>query len=209
MRRVPRVAVVGQAAVLRHGVALQLRLRGFGVPDEPATLGDVGAGVELVVVVPPVTLDAAQLHAVRARRVHVVVLCGTCPEHPQPGLCPAVPQQGAGLPGRLSTLTLDAGLDAGTLAAHLRQLLHHGSAARPPAPMLVEQPWRRLTETEDAVLGLLAQGYSNTGIAVVLCLSTKTVEGAVTALFDKLGLDRDDPARNRRVTAALAWAGAD
>ena len=91
-----------------------------------------------------------------------------------------------------------AGLsDVDVLLEHLVQLCEgpsRRSACRTP-----------LTSTERAVHALLGQGYSNAGIADLLQLSPKTVEGCVSAVFAKLDLPRDDPARNRRVAAALRW----
>jgi DNA-binding NarL/FixJ family response regulator len=65
-------------------------------------------------------------------------------------------------------------------------------------------PLHQLTERERAVLTLMAEGRSNTGIAGRLYLSPKTVERNVAAVFDKLGLppDSDD---NRRVLAVVAY----
>jgi DNA-binding NarL/FixJ family response regulator len=68
----------------------------------------------------------------------------------------------------------------------------------------IRDPLRELTERERAVLTLMAEGRSNTGIAARLYLSPKTVERNVAAVFDKLGLppDSDD---NRRVLAVIAY----
>ena len=65
-------------------------------------------------------------------------------------------------------------------------------------------PLHQLTERERAVLTLMAEGRSNTGIAARLYLSPKTVERNVATVFDKLGLppDSDD---NRRVLAVVAY----
>jgi DNA-binding NarL/FixJ family response regulator len=65
-------------------------------------------------------------------------------------------------------------------------------------------PLRELSERERAVLTLMAEGRSNTGIAARLYLSPKTVERNVAAVFGKLGLppDNDD---NRRVLAVIAY----
>lgn len=61
------------------------------------------------------------------------------------------------------------------------------------------------TQAELAVLRLMAQGYSNAGIAGRLCLSHKTVECYVSRLFGKLDLVPADRDRNRRVLAVLWW----
>ena len=63
-------------------------------------------------------------------------------------------------------------------------------------------PIARLTEREHEVLGLLAQGWSNAGIAKDLGVSERTVEAACAQVFRKLGLD-PSPDLNRRVLAVL------
>ena len=63
-------------------------------------------------------------------------------------------------------------------------------------------PIARLTEREHEVLGLVAQGRSNAGIARVLGISERTVEAACAQIFRKLDLD-PSPDLNRRVLAVL------
>jgi DNA-binding NarL/FixJ family response regulator len=60
----------------------------------------------------------------------------------------------------------------------------------------------RLTDREHDVLGLLAQGRSNAGIAGVLGISERTVEAACAQVFRKLDLE-PSPDLNRRVLAVL------
>ncbi|MEU0095831.1 response regulator transcription factor [Kribbella sp. NPDC006257] len=65
-------------------------------------------------------------------------------------------------------------------------------------------PLAELTEREQQVLALMAEGRTNTAIAERLYLGRKTVESYVNTLFTKLGLPptADD---NRRVLAVLTW----
>jgi DNA-binding NarL/FixJ family response regulator len=62
-----------------------------------------------------------------------------------------------------------------------------------------------LTAREHQVLHLMAQGRSNKGIGQHLCLSPRTIEGAITAIYEKLGLeqDKDLSTDNRRTRAIL------
>ena len=63
-----------------------------------------------------------------------------------------------------------------------------------------------LTPREREVLGLLAQGLSNAGIAARLVLSERTVDAHLRSVFTKLALP-DSTHANRRVHAVLAWNG--
>jgi DNA-binding NarL/FixJ family response regulator len=65
-------------------------------------------------------------------------------------------------------------------------------------------PLDELTPREREILGLMAEGRSNQGIAEGLVLDSKTVEGHVTRIFSKLGLE---PATedHRRVLAVLTY----
>ena len=60
----------------------------------------------------------------------------------------------------------------------------------------------RLTERELQILGLIAGGRSNEGIARELVISRRTVDAHVRAIFLKLGLAYH-PLHNQRVHAAL------
>jgi DNA-binding NarL/FixJ family response regulator len=60
----------------------------------------------------------------------------------------------------------------------------------------------RLTAREREVLGLMAEGRSNAGIALALGISERTVEAACAQIFRKLDLE-PSPDENRRVLAVL------
>jgi DNA-binding NarL/FixJ family response regulator len=61
-----------------------------------------------------------------------------------------------------------------------------------------------LTEREREVLGLVAEGHSNTAVAAALGLSERTVEAHMRSVFTRLGLV-DDGSTHRRVRAVIAW----
>ena len=65
-------------------------------------------------------------------------------------------------------------------------------------------PLDRLTKRETEVLSLIAEGYSNAGVAGELVVTVAAVERHVTSIFDKLGLHRS-PDQHRRVLAVLNY----
>ena len=65
-------------------------------------------------------------------------------------------------------------------------------------------PLDELTPREREILALMAEGLSNGGIAERLVLDAKTVEGHVTRIFSKLGLEPAGP-DHRRVLAVLTY----
>ena len=65
-------------------------------------------------------------------------------------------------------------------------------------------PLDELTPREREILQLMAEGLSNQGIAERLVLDAKTVEGHVTRIFSKLGLEPTG-ADHRRVLAVLTF----
>ena len=67
-----------------------------------------------------------------------------------------------------------------------------------------EDPLGELTEREREVLGLIAEGLSNKGVAARLFVTERTVEAHVKQIFLKLRLDAN-PDSHRRVLAVLAY----
>jgi DNA-binding NarL/FixJ family response regulator len=66
-------------------------------------------------------------------------------------------------------------------------------------------PLAELTDRELQVLGLMAQGLSNTALADKMHLSLKTIEGHVNSIFTKLDLAPGERDHHRRVLAVLRF----
>ncbi len=66
-----------------------------------------------------------------------------------------------------------------------------------------DDPLTTLSEREHAVLTLMAEGLTNTGLAQRLFVSERTIEGHVRHIMIKLDLP-DDTTAHRRVLAVLA-----
>jgi DNA-binding NarL/FixJ family response regulator len=64
----------------------------------------------------------------------------------------------------------------------------------------------QLTPQEKEVLRLMAEGYSNVGIAAKLHLARRTVEDHASRIFTKLDIgQKSDGDTNKRVLAVLTW----
>lgn len=65
-------------------------------------------------------------------------------------------------------------------------------------------PLTELTPRETEVLGEVAQGKNNAGIAAALSLTDRAVEKHINSIFSKLGLS-EEPDTHRRVKATLVY----
>ena len=106
-------------------------------------------------------------------------------------------------------LLKDRVADVSEFIAAVRRVAGGGTALDPEvvAQLLARRrrrPLDDLTPRERDVLGLMAEGRSNTGIASALVVSEGAVEKHVSNIFSKLSLApaNDD---HRRVLAVLAW----
>jgi DNA-binding NarL/FixJ family response regulator len=112
--------------------------------------------------------------------------------------------------GGFGYLLKDRVLDVADFLAAVDRVARGGSALDPyvVGQLLHRTDGRQglsgLTEREHEVLRLMAQGYTNAGVAKRLFLSERTVEGHVRRLLGKLDIADTDDA-HRRVLAVLAY----
>ena len=107
-------------------------------------------------------------------------------------------------------LLKDRVADVDTLTDAVRRVAAGGSALDPEvvSGMLgrqrLDDPLDALTPREREVLGLMAEGRSNSAIAAELVVTDRAVEKHVTSIFSKLDLDAT-PEDHRRVLAVLRF----
>ncbi|MFI1995532.1 LuxR C-terminal-related transcriptional regulator [Actinoplanes sp. NPDC020271] len=107
----------------------------------------------------------------------------------------------------------DRVLDADDFMDSLTRVANGGTALDPAVVAKLlggprrADPLGALTERERQVLGLMAEGISNTAIAARLFLSEGAISKYTTSIFAKLNLHPHDDT-NRRVRAVLTYLGA-
>jgi DNA-binding NarL/FixJ family response regulator len=112
--------------------------------------------------------------------------------------------------GGFGYLLKDRVLDVDDFLDAAQRVADGGSALDPEvvatllSPAGRKDPLAELTSRERDVLGLMAEGRTNAGIAKRLFLTEKTVETHVRSILSKLGLPASDD-DHRRVLAALAY----
>jgi DNA-binding NarL/FixJ family response regulator len=100
--------------------------------------------------------------------------------------------------------------DLRTFTDAVRRVADGGSALDPDVVARLvgrrrrSSPLDSLTKRETEVLSLIAEGYSNAGVARELVVTVAAVERHVTSIFDKLGLQQS-PDQHRRVLAVLNY----
>lgn len=112
-------------------------------------------------------------------------------------------------PERFGYLLKDRVLDVETLLGALRTIAAGGTALDPEIVrhlmrrQSATDPLSSLTERESEVLMLMAEGRSNSAIAIRLTITLKTVESHIANIFSKMGLHGTQDG-HRRVLAVLA-----
>lgn len=214
-RRVLRVVIADDAALVREGVAALLRDHGVEVA---ATAADAAALYEAVarhlpdvalvdIRMPPTFTDEGLVAAERIRAgfpgVGVLVLS----QHLDARYALRVADAS---PARTGYLLKDRVSDPRVLFEALERIsaggcvideaVAEGLVTRASALARIDE----LTGREREVLALVAEGRSNRAIAERLVVTPKTVETHIGQIFLKLGL-RDVEGEDRRVAAVLAY----
>lgn len=211
-----RVAIADDALLLREGIAKVLEGGGIevvasvGTADELLTVldgNDLDAAI-LDIRMPPTHRDEGivALERIRERGDDLGVLLLSMYATPEYALRVMGAGSGTGylLKERVS--------EPQTLVRAVETVASGGSVVDPEVvEQLVKRtraddPLARLTERERSVLELMAQGYSNGGIAQTLFLGLKTVETHVRSILQKLDLE-ESPEHHRRVLAVLTLLG--
>jgi DNA-binding NarL/FixJ family response regulator len=208
-----RVTIAEDSVLLRDGLVRLLRDSGFevvaAVPDAEQLLRAVEQDRPDVVVadvrMPPTHTDEGLRAALVIRRqwpdVAVVVLSQYVEERYASELL-ASETRGVGY------LLKDRVADVAEFLDALRRVAAGGTAldSEVVAQLLVRRrgPLDDLTPREQAVLGLMAEGRSNSAIAGALFVSESAVEKHVNSIFGKLDLAPAD-SDHRRVLAVLRF----
>jgi DNA-binding NarL/FixJ family response regulator len=205
-----RVTLVEDQVLLREGLAGLFRDAGHHVVG---SYGHAGGLIELVaehqpeivvldIRLPPTHTDEGTRAAAQVKTAHPAVGVLLLSQHVETTHTVDLVAQGG-----FGYLLKDRVLDVADFLAAVERVARGGSALDPHvvAHLLHRTDGRRgLTEREHDVLRLIAQGYTNAGVARRLFLSERTVEAHVRRLLSKLDIaDTDDT--HRRVLAVLTY----
>jgi DNA-binding NarL/FixJ family response regulator len=210
-----RVVIGEDQALLREGIARLLEEAGFDVVGQAGDAVDlrrkVGAHKPDVAVVdiqmPPTRTDDGLRAAIEIRSQHpctrVLVLSQYVEERYAVDLIGEC-AEGVGYLLKDRVGDLDEFADAVRRVGEGGSVLDPEVVTRMLARPRHQNPLDDLSPRERDVLELMAQGRSNQGIAEKLWITESAVEKHVTAIFEKLGLERDFE-DHRRVLAVLAF----
>jgi DNA-binding NarL/FixJ family response regulator len=209
-----RIIIVEDSVLLREGIARLLSESGHEVVAQLVDAGPLVSGVEqlhpdLVVLdvrLPPTFTDEGIRAALAVRAVApsqpILVLSQYVEERYATELL-AKDSEGIGY------LLKERVADVGDFVDACERVAGHGTVLDPEvvAQLLARRrrgPFDGLTPREREVLGLMAEGRSNTGIARHLVVSDGAVEKHISSIFSKLGLATSDT-EHRRVLAVLQY----
>jgi DNA-binding NarL/FixJ family response regulator len=154
---------------------------------------------------PPTHTDEGLLAAHRIREEHPGTAVVLLSQYLEPRYATRLLED---QPGGLAYLLKERVTDIAVLVDALRRVMDGECVIDPTIVARLMRRKRRgpdldaLTNREQEILGLMAEGRSNAGIARELGISERTVEAACAQVFQKLGLEAS-PDLNRRVLAVL------
>jgi DNA-binding NarL/FixJ family response regulator len=209
-----RVVIAEDLALLRDGLARLLRDNDFDVVAAVEDAGALLAAVERerpdVAVVdirlPPDFRDEGLRAALELRRSAPETGVLMVSQYVEPTYAAELL---AGAGGGIGYLLKDRIMDVDDFVDAVARVARGGTALDPEVvAQLVsrrgEGPLSELTPREREVLGLMAEGRSNAGIAGALVLTVGAVEKHIASIFGKLQLTQSD-SDHRRVLAVLAY----
>jgi DNA-binding NarL/FixJ family response regulator len=210
-----RVVIGEDSVLLREGIARLLDRAGIEVVAQAGDADDVLRKVrahkpDVLIVdiqMPPSNVDdglqAARTIRAESPDIGVLVLSQYLEE------AYAADLLGGGTEG-VGYLLKDRVADVDRFVEAVRRVAGGGSALDPEVVAYLlgrhrdDDPIRQLSEREREVLGLMAQGLSNSAIAERLVIAERSVEKHVTSIFSKLDLPPASE-HNRRVLAVVAY----
>jgi DNA-binding NarL/FixJ family response regulator len=210
-----RVVIAEDSVLLREGVARILADSGFEVVGQAGTADELMLKVrsyspDVAIVdirMPPTHTDEGLQAAHEIREKHPGVGVLVLSQYIEPAYAMELLAESA---EGVGYLLKDRISDVQEFSDAVRRVADGGSALDPEiVSQLVgrrrgDDPLGELTPREREVLGLMAEGRSNQGIAERLVVTERAVEKHVTSIFSKLNLPAAS-ADHRRVLAVLAY----
>jgi DNA-binding NarL/FixJ family response regulator len=210
-----RVVIAEDLALLRDGLTRLLRDSGFEVVAAVENADDLVRAVEreepdiaiVDVRLPPTFTDEGVRGALEARRIRPgtpVLILSAYVEQTYAAELLADGRGGVGY------LLKDRVARPDEFVAAVRRVAEGGTALDPEAVAQLfarrrgDEPLAELTPREREVLGLMAEGRSNGGIAREMVVTEGAVEKHISSILGKLGLPPSDD-DHRRVLAVLAY----
>ena len=213
-----RVVIAEDLALLRDGLERLLRDNGFevlaAVDDAPSLIDRVISERPDIAVVdirlPPDFRDEGLRAALELRRAAPDTGVLIVSQYVEPAYATELL---ADARGGLGYLLKDRIMDVEDFVDAVTRVARGGTALDPDvvAQLLsrgADGPLAELTPRELDVLGLMAEGRSNAGIAAALVLTVGAVEKHIASIFGKLRLAQSD-SDHRRVLAVLAYLQAE
>jgi DNA-binding NarL/FixJ family response regulator len=210
-----RVVIAEDSVLLREGVARILEDAGFEVVGQAGTADELMLKVrsytpDVAIVdirMPPTHTDEGLRAAQEIREKHPGIGVLVLSQYVEPAYAMELLSESA---EGVGYLLKDRVSNVAEFADAVRRVGDGGSALDPTiVSQLVgrrrgDDPLSQLTAREREVLGLMAEGRSNQGIAERLVVTERAVEKHVTSIFGKLRLPAA-PADHRRILAVLAY----